>query len=246
LRRGTPGSDEEARAFFEQALSSDPHFARAYSGMSLSHFNEWSCQAWDRWDEREQKAFEYAQAAVELDDADHVTQCILGRIYLYRREFERAERHLDRASGLTASDADILIFIGMGKAQLGRHEEGLALTRKGLELNPAYPDWYLGAVGFPLFFQRRFDEALSYWASAPDAHTDSPALMAAAYALSGQQAQAEERARSFVNYFERNITFGRAPEPGEAMRWMLHVNPLRRDEDRRLLEEGLRRAGLAS
>jgi hypothetical protein len=70
--------------------------------------------------------------------------------------------------------------------------------------------------------------------------------MAAAYALSGQQARAEERAASFVNHFRRNITFGREPEPGEPMRWLLHVNPLRREEDRRLLEEGLVRAGLSA
>jgi TolB-like protein/Tfp pilus assembly protein PilF len=244
LRRGTPGSDDEARAFFEQALAIDPHFARAYAGMSLSHFNEWSCQAWERWDEREGKAFEYAQAAVALDDADHITQCILGRIHLYRREFEKAERHLERAVALTASDADTLVWVGMGKAQLGDAEGGYALARKAMELNPSYPEWYLGGVGFTLFFQGRFDEALTYWASAPDAYTDSPAFMAAACALSGQEARAEERAQSFVNHFRRNITFGREPEPGEALRWVLHVNPLRRDEDRRLLEEGLVRAGL--
>ncbi|MDH3236792.1 MAG: adenylate cyclase, partial [Alphaproteobacteria bacterium] len=51
LHRGTVEADDEARALFEQALKIDPNYARAYVGLSLSHFNEWSCQAWDKWDE---------------------------------------------------------------------------------------------------------------------------------------------------------------------------------------------------
>ena len=50
LQRGTVESDEEARAYFEQALAADPQYARAQAGLSLSHFNEWSCQAWECWE----------------------------------------------------------------------------------------------------------------------------------------------------------------------------------------------------
>ena len=31
----------------------DPEYARGYTGLSLSHFNEWSCQAWEKWDDKE-------------------------------------------------------------------------------------------------------------------------------------------------------------------------------------------------
>src|SRR3546814_12285090 len=91
LRRGTYESHAEAQRFFERALEIDPQFARAYAGLSLTHFNEWSCLAWDRWAEKESKAFEYASRAVALDESDSATQFILGRILLYRREFERSE-----------------------------------------------------------------------------------------------------------------------------------------------------------
>src|SRR3546814_17154614 len=56
LRRGTYESHAEAQRFFERALEIDPQFARAYAGLSLTHFNEWSCLAWDRWAEKESKA----------------------------------------------------------------------------------------------------------------------------------------------------------------------------------------------
>ena len=60
LQRGTSESDDEARAFFEQALAVDPQYARAQAGLSLSHFNEWSCMAWDCWEEKERAAYECA------------------------------------------------------------------------------------------------------------------------------------------------------------------------------------------
>src|SRR5688572_22337166 len=53
LRRGTVQADADARVFFERALTLDPSYARGYAGISLSHFNEWSCQAWELFDEKE-------------------------------------------------------------------------------------------------------------------------------------------------------------------------------------------------
>jgi hypothetical protein len=43
LKRSTLEGDEESRQFFVRVLEIDPEYARAYSGLSLSHFNEWIC-----------------------------------------------------------------------------------------------------------------------------------------------------------------------------------------------------------
>jgi hypothetical protein len=63
LQRGTIESDDEARTFFEQALAVDPQYARAQAGLSLSHFNECSCQAWDYSEQKEKLAYNCAQRA---------------------------------------------------------------------------------------------------------------------------------------------------------------------------------------
>ena len=75
----------------------DPAYARAYAGLSLSHFNEWSCQAWKKWDEKERLAYDYAAARRALDDSDAMVQVVLGRILLYRRRFDEAAYHVERA-----------------------------------------------------------------------------------------------------------------------------------------------------
>ena len=100
LKCGTLEGDEESRPLFEQALQVDSHYARAYCGLSLSHFNEWTCQAWHLWDENEQNAFDYAKQAVRLDDHDAMAHSVLARVYRFRHQHRQADQHADRALAL--------------------------------------------------------------------------------------------------------------------------------------------------
>jgi len=245
LHRGTVAADDEARALFEQALTIDPHYARAYVGLSMSHFNEWSCQAWDKWEEKERAAYENARRAIELDDDDPMAHAILGKILLYRRQFGEAERHFERALALNPNDTEVMALVGLSFAYLGRAEEGVALCRKAIRLNPFHPEWYVGSLAFALFFARRIEEALEISGSAPVAYVDQPALMASGFAHAGEIERAQDCAARFLDEFRKKITFGREPEPGEPVRWVLHVNPFLRAEDADYLTEGMAKAGLA-
>ncbi|MDX1636452.1 MAG: hypothetical protein R3281_00695 [Balneolaceae bacterium] len=94
VKRGTIESDLKAREYFQQALEIDPNYSLAYSGMSLTYFNEWSCQLWDRWELNQNGAFEWAKKAIELDEQNYVAAYILGRVFLYQNSFETAEHYL--------------------------------------------------------------------------------------------------------------------------------------------------------
>ena len=244
LHRGTPQADAEARIFFERSLSMDPNYARGYAGISLSHFNEWSCQAWELWEDKEQLAFQNARRAAELDDQDALIQLILGRILLYRRQFDEAIRHVERAIDLNPNDADVLAHAAVCHGFLGDPELGLALAMKAMRLNPHYPDWYVGSAALALFALGRHAEALDLMARTPAATVDVPAYEAAALALSGDIAGAAAPLERFLADFQEKITFGRKPEPGEPLRWLMQVNPFRRPEHSAQFERGLRLAGL--
>jgi TolB-like protein/tetratricopeptide (TPR) repeat protein len=244
LRRGTAEDDERARQFFERALTLDPHWARGHAGISLSHFNEWSCQAWELWDEKERLAFDHAQRAVDLDDRDALIQIVLGRILLYRRQFEEAARHVDRATDLNPNDADVLAHAALCRAYLGDAQSAIGLAAKAVRLNPYHPDWYLYCAALPLFLQQRYAEVVAQVSKAPQAMVDLPAYLAASHALMGEPARAAACLETFLSDFVEKIAFGRPAEPGEPLRWLLHVNPFRRLEDADLLIRGLRLAGL--
>ncbi|WP_296808513.1 BTAD domain-containing putative transcriptional regulator [Thiocapsa sp.] len=244
LRQGTPESLAEGRPLFRRALELDPGFARAHSGLSLTYFNEWSCLAWQRWHEDERMAFEHARDGAALDETDHVTHFVLGRVLLYRREFARAEQHLDRAEVLNPNDADMLAQLAIADAFLGRPERGAERIELAMRLNPYHDDWYFAYAVYPNFVGRRLETAIAYALKAPHVATDVTAYLAAASAHLGQMEAARRHLASFREMFRRNIMQGREPAAEEPMRWLLHVNPFSRIEDAHFWAEGLARAGL--
>jgi tetratricopeptide (TPR) repeat protein len=238
-------ADAEARGYFERALEIDPAYARAYAGLSLSHFNEWSCQAWAQWDENERLAHDYAQRAVTLDQGDAMVQVILGRILIYRRRYDEAVYHLDRALVLNPNDTDVLVHAALGQDYMGDPETALNTATKAMRLNPGYPPWYAAPAGLALFMLGRDRECLDVIAAAPTRmFVDVAAFAAASAALSGDMPTAKRQLREFLEDFRERIGFGRAAEPGEPLRWLLHVNPFRRAEDGERLARGLALAGL--
>jgi len=244
LHRGTVHDDAEARRFFERALEIDPNYARAYTGLSLSHFNEWSCQAWEHWDQTEERAYTYARRAAELDDNDATAQVVMGRIHLFRREFDEASHCIERAVALNNNDADVLVHASLCLGMLGEGEYALSLARRAMRLNPRFAGWYLAAEAQALFVLGRYRESIRSAIRIPNALVDLAAWLAAAHALEGDTELARAYLDRFLATFTERITFGREPEPGEPLRWLFHVNPFRRDEDAAPLGEGLRLAGL--
>ncbi len=247
LAKGTVAADAEAREIFEHALTLDPTYARAYVGLSLSHFNEWSCQLWKDFEKNERLAYEYACKAVELDETDHLGHSIVGRILVYRREFAQARRHLERAVALCPNDADNLAQMALWYAYLGEPEAAIRMAEKAFRLNPLHDAAYYVYASFAYFVARRPDEALRHAERAPaDVMVDSPAFLGAMHAHVGDLAAAAKDVARFLELFREKITFGREPEPDEPFAYLLHVNPFARQEDIDYFVDGLRRAGLTT
>lgn len=247
LRQGTVEADEHARELFSSALKRDPSFARAELGLSLSYFNEWSCQLWHAWDRNETFAFDHASRAAMLDPEDHYAQMVLGRILLFRREFARAEEHFERSLALNRNDADCLVQIGMSMAYLGRASDGNALFARAQRLNPEHQPWYYAYGGVILFALEQYESGLGYARKLPKSiMVDMPAYMAAAYYHTGQPELAREHVDLYLAQFERKIAADRQAEPGEALRWLQHVNPWRYPHDEARLVQAVQAAGSLS
>ncbi|MHC4957669.1 MAG: tetratricopeptide repeat protein [Planctomycetota bacterium] len=245
LRRGTLEGDEESRPYFERALEIETGYARAYSGLSISHFNEWTCQAWHLWDDSVDGAFHYATKAAELDDADAMVQAVLARVCRFRREHARADQHAARALALNPNDADVLIHVAIASLFGGEPDKACELARRAVRLNPLHPPWYDGILGWSLFMAGNPDEALAHLDRGGDSITNFAAYRAACRALGGEPGRARDEYAGFEREYREKIAFGRAPEPGEALRWAVQVEPFRRVADSKRMPDVLRAAGLA-
>lgn len=243
LQQGSLEADLEARTYFSRAVELDPSFARAWAGLSLTHFNEWSCQVWHLFEENESAAYEHARRAAELDDGDAIVHLVLARVQTFRRDFEGGEANLERALALNPNDPHLLAQLGLLLSNLGDPERALNAARKARRLNPGHPLWYHLCEALPLYLLRRFEEALVAAIPAQLCFVDAPAVRAAAAAQLGDLERARQELLAFDREFRLKVTFGREPEAGEELRWLEHVNPFRRPRDFELLIEGLEAAG---
>lgn len=241
LREGSARADEEARALFRRALEVDPHYARAHAGLSLSWFNEWSCQFWHRFRENGRLAYQHAHRALELDDRDAMLHVVIGRIHLYHRRFEQAAWYFDRAEALCPNDAENLIELSLCQVFLGHPETGMELAERAMRLNPYHPNHYYAYAALPYFTARDFERALEIGGRAAGIPiVDIPAYTAIALAYLGRLDEAREYMDAYLDGFRTLITFGREPEAGEPLQWLLEVNPYRRQQDVDLIVEGFR------
>ncbi|MBX7258556.1 MAG: hypothetical protein K1Y02_19500 [Candidatus Hydrogenedentes bacterium] len=244
LRRGTLDGDEESRPLFEAALETEPRFSRAYAGLSLSYFNEWSCQAWHLFNENEKNAFVYAAKAVELDDTDAMVHAVLARVHRYRHEHDRADHHAARALSLNPNDANVLIQIALAKLFGGEFVEAAELARKAIRSNPLHGGWYQGIVGWSLFMDRSYAEAYPLLQAAGDYVVNFGAYRAACCAMANDAEGAQRAYDHFQRVYCWRIAFGREPDLGEAIRWAIQVEPFRNRDDAGHMPGILRRTGL--
>lgn len=231
LKKGSLENDLKAREFFEAALKIDPGFARAYTGISLSYFNEWSCQLWSRWDVSQKGAHDFALKALELDGNDYVSLAVLGRTYLYSEEFEKAEHYLRKSLRMNPNDPDNLIQVAFSMMFLGYAEEAERLFLKACTLNPMHQDGYF-SYGSNIYFELgQFEKCidLSKKVKLSSCWVDFPVYTAAAYFHLGDYEKIGEHWQVFLRQFENQIYSGKGNIAEEALKWHINVNPYKGD-----------------
>ena len=235
LKKGTFEADEQARSYFRMAMEIDPHFSRAYTGMSLSYFNEWSCQLWSRWEVSQSGAFEWAQKALELDEKDHVSNAILGRVYLFGGEYDKSEHYLRKSLRINSNDAGTLLQIAVDFTYLGYTDEAKKLIERALRINPA-DSTFAYAYGSLVYFESgEIDAAISLAEQHQigNAWVDYPALQAAAHFFKGNYEKMQTWWKAYLIEFSEKINGGKPTDTQTALQWMINVNPYRGESKQR-------------
>lgn len=226
LKKGTAHSDEAAREYFSKALSIDPDYSLAYSGMSLTYFNEWSCRIWDRWDLSQKGAKEWAVKALLLDPDNYLASMILGRVLLFEQSFDECEVYLRKSLLLNSNDPFSLIQIASAFIYLNYLDEAEELYKKALFLNPEREERYHPTGSYIYFEKGEFKKSIEIGERyVKDGWVDYPAIIAASYFF----LKNEERAMMYWNIFLSNFSIRISRDndnlESEALQWMINVNP---------------------
>lgn len=243
LRRPELPAIHEARRCFQQAVTRDPNYARAYVGLALAHLNEWACYAWNYWAFLQQEALALARKAVALDDRDHRARCMLALAELYGRRYDTARGELEAALALNPNDADVLAHASFAMALIGEPDRGVDAARRALRLAPHRPDWYAGMAGIALFSARRYQEAIDTMACAPEAFCNTPAFIAACHAHLGQPRRGAGHRETVYRHYRYQMARGLFPSGYACIDWLTALDPYRNADDAEHYADGLRKAG---
>lgn len=172
--------------------------------------------------------------ALAIDENEMEAHRILCEIRMMRREWEAAEHHHGRALGLCPNDARIVAQHGELALWQGNTIVAVDWTERAMRLDPYEADRRARLLGRSLYAARRYADAVRALRRVPTPDQRALADLAAACA----QADLSEEAGRVTAVLLQS-------QPDFSSRAYLESLAYRRDEDRRHLLEGLRKAGLA-
>jgi TolB-like protein/Tfp pilus assembly protein PilF len=221
----------EAREFLEKAIALDPDYAIGHAWLSETYCAEW----WAGWTADAGASFEraasHAVQAVALDDTDPQVHIQMGEIYLYRRQYDEARFHFDKALSLNPNEPNALMMQSGYSTYVGDPERAVALINEAIRVDP------LGHYGFPkgaiIAFKIVRGEAQSVHA-----------WLAACHTQSGDLRDARAAATEFVARTTKAMADMGARPPASWREFFAERLPYKHQEDMDHLLEGLRKAGL--
>jgi TolB-like protein/DNA-binding winged helix-turn-helix (wHTH) protein/Tfp pilus assembly protein PilF len=134
----TKSDNLQARTFFETALALDPQYALAYAHLGFTYHTEWVWK-WSTDPQTLDRALEYGQKAVVLNDFYALGHTVLAFVYVQKKQIDRAVSEIERAMTLQPNFADshrnraeVLMFAG-------RPGEALQSIQQALRMSPHGP-----------------------------------------------------------------------------------------------------------
>ncbi|WP_033838904.1 transcriptional regulator [Mesorhizobium loti] len=237
MYRFTQAENEQAQHFFATALRLDPTFARAYAGLSFTHWQN----AFQRWGDRDREsalAYESAGHSLLVDDHNPAAHWAMGRALWLRGEQDGSLLELERAVDLSPNFALGHYALSFVHSQSGDPQAAISSSDHSRHLSPFDPLLFgmLGARAMSHVRLGQFDEAADWAlkaAARPNAHTIILAIAAHCLALAGRL----DEARGFAAAIRKTLPDYRADD---------FIGTFRFEPDAEaLFRQGARRIGLA-
>jgi len=237
----TKDDNAKARAFLKAAIEIEPDYAAALALSSEVLLRMW-LNGWSEDPERDRReSFEAAQRATEIDDQDSRVHTALGLLYIWNRNLDRAKHHFETALKLNPNDTRALIYYSRQAVFDGDIEKGVELCHRALNLNPYAK--YSYNLGIAYFAARQYRQAIEFIDSIGDPPAQTLALLAAGYAMAGDQAKAAASYGRFRESAQACPVIMRLSRPEDWQGYFSERWPFRKPEDTEHLLEALGKAG---
>ena len=154
----SPENHLRARQSLEEAVALDPLYDEAWAHLSWIYTDEWVWGFNPLPDSRE-RALKAALQGIKLAPANYHNHWLLSRVYYFNGDLQGFRAESSRALELNARDGTTLGLIGLYTAWTGDWDEGIAMMRQAMKLNPNYPPYYHVALATWHYHVSDFAEA---------------------------------------------------------------------------------------
>ena len=138
MYRFNRADNDQAQHFFEMAVRLDPTFARAYAGLSFTHFQN-AFQGWAKREPEVERAFDAAGQSLMIDDRDPAAHWAMGRaLWLHGRQ-DQSVIELERAIDLSPNFALGHYALAFVHSQGGDPRAALGYSDHSRQLSPFDP-----------------------------------------------------------------------------------------------------------
>jgi adenylate cyclase len=189
-----------ARQMCEEAIALDPEYPAPYVILGWTHLLDAMLGTSKSPRESMGQAFRLGQKALAMDDSSTWAHGLLGNIYLFKREHEKAIAKLERAVTVNPNYAQGFMFLGQALAYAGRPQEAVPLLKKAMRLNPLsqkHASMVLYRLGTTYGIMGRYEEAVSELKKARNIRPDFWAIhlaLASFYIRLGREEEARAAA----------------------------------------------------
>jgi adenylate cyclase len=218
---------DEADALLARAIALDPNYVHAYAWRASTLVARyWS----DGRQETLRQAVICAEKALSLDESDAWCHQAMGFVSLYSKKLNLAGMHFEKAMSINPDDVYVIADYANWLSHMGRLDEALRYLDLAMQRDPFPPSWIWEVRGTALILAKRYEETISAFQKVPIENSFTHALLAAAYAWSGQLGNARHE-----------MALAREGKPDGHVG--LFNSPYALDAHRDHIQEGFRMAG---
>jgi adenylate cyclase len=182
-----------------------------------------------------EKAYGFALKAISLDESDGLSYGLLGNVYSWMRQHEKAIAAGKRAIELDPNGANVHMYLGWTLNFAGRPDEAIEYLNKAIRLNP-YPTLsYPEGMGRSYLLKGNYEKAITEFKKALQLAPMSPPVhmyLAVTYSLLGREEEARASAEKVLEL-----------APVISVSFTAKTVPFKNQTDLELLLNGMRKAG---
>jgi adenylate cyclase len=228
--------NKQARHFFEEAINIDKSYTLAYINLGFTHTADliwgWSKSPIESFEQAEKDA----EKALALNDSIDLAHCLLGFIYLFKRQHEEAIKKGDRAIELNPNGAVAHLILGFILICSDKIEPAIKLLERALRLNPIPTPEYYSYLALAYQYNGQYEKAIEAGEKAVSVNPDFMFAyldLAASYTFLSRTEEAREAVEEALRI-----------QPDFSLEYHANTTPFKNQEELAKRINALRKAGL--